>query len=202
MTRESLMLHRFATTAALVGFALAGGLPNAVAQVPGCPPLPPDSVVQVKMLQQVDSRTNAVGDTFDAEVVRQISADGKLLATSPAPAKVRLVRVLQPNQSPTDPVLALKLVEINPHGTACAVVTGVGELSSGLMKVNEGNSPPGSASEGAVDQAITEDNHLGQSAGAVINGAGVSFELASGHEVIISKDATLNFEVANLASLR
>jgi hypothetical protein len=82
------------------------------------------------------------------------------------------------------------------------VITGVGELTSGLMKVHEGESSPGTASEDAVADAITEDNHLGQSVGAVVNGAGVSFELASGHEVRISKDTVLNFEVANLASLR
>jgi len=181
---------------ALVGLAIAAALPEAAAQTPGCPSLEPNSVLQVRVLEDIDSTISKVGDTFDATVVGQLSPEGEVLASSPALVTVRLVKVVQPKEDPENPVLALKLVEIDQNGKACPIATGFGEIGSGFMRVHKGDAQVGTTSEKAVEDIITSDGILEGGVATVVNGAGVSFEIASGHEVKVTKNVTLNFEVA------
>ena len=87
MTTRSVIVRRFAPTLMLAGLALAVTIPYAAAESPGCPALEPQSTIQVKMLQTIDSTKSTIGDEFNAEVVGEISPDGQVLADSTAPIR-------------------------------------------------------------------------------------------------------------------
>ena len=177
--------------------ALAAGLGIAAAQQ-SCPQLPPDAVISVRMLQPIDSATSKAGDTFEAVLEHPIQQGGKVIARRGAAAKVRLVQVVQPEGSTAPPLLALQLAEVNMEGKACPYVTGFAKVHSGIRKVRYGHVPEGTTSIEVIVDAMVDRDPLGPSEEAIVDGAGVSFEVVSGQRVKVSKNAVLRFDVADM----
>ncbi len=201
MIFKSEMLRRLAPLAVVVGLMIAAPPPGRAAETTACPDLAPDSAIYVRMLQNIDSGINKAGDTFDAVLLEPLKVNGKEVAGPAAPAKVRLVRLLQPKGSPAPPLFALQLVQLRMNRKACAVATGFGQAASGTLHVDKAQMPEGTTSTKAIVDALTEDNPMGSFEEAIVNGAGVSFEMVSGDDVKVTKDALIRFEVANLATV-
>jgi hypothetical protein len=165
------------------------------------PIVPAGTEIAVRIQERIDSSSASPGETFAAKVESAIAPDGQVLIPKDAVAKVELVATLDVGPGGSK-VYAIELKEVEVDGKWYPVTTGYAEPKAGTRKVRAGQDAQVPAGTTDIDKIVAATARGDGAAMATVHGAGVSFQVLEGPEVVVASDVVVYFTLAELLPLR
>lgn len=182
--------------------------PPPTAQPPAAPAAPPPSttaqgptitvpagtVIEVRMIDSVDSSTNQVGDQFHASLENDLVVNNIVVAPIGADVYGKLEQVQSAGKIQGQSQLQLGLTGIRVNGTIVPIATGDYDVAGSSRGKQSAERIGGGAALGAIIGAIAGGGK-GAAAGAAIGGgAGTAVQvLTKGQQVRVPSETVLDF---------
>ena len=178
--------------------------PSAPAPAPVMPPQPPPppkpvtipdgTVVQIRMIDSIDSATNQPGDRFRATLDTPITLDDQVIVPQGADIEGRVAELKSAGHFEGKPQIALQLTALNVNGRRYSLHTNQYSREGASRGKNTAEKVGGGAALGAVIGAIAGGGK-GAAIGSVIGaGAGGGVQAASKAPAIhVASEALLSF---------
>lgn len=156
--------------------------------------VPAGTVVTVRMIDSVDSKTSQPGQEFAASLENPIVSGDRVVIPKGADARIRLVNASQSGKFKGRAELALELVQLSTNGTSYDVTSGYYTQQGASRGRRTAESVGGGAALGAIIGAIAGGRKgaaIGAGAGA---GVGGGVEAASARsEVKVPSETKIDF---------
>jgi hypothetical protein len=156
--------------------------------------IPAGTVVTVRMIDSIDSKTSQPGQQFAASVAAPVVAGDKVVIPQGANATIRLVSASQSGKFEGRPELKLELASLSANGTTYSVTSGYYVAQGNSRGKRTAEAIGGGSALGAIIGAIAGGRKgaaIGAGAGAA---AGTGVEAASGRtEVKIPSETKIDF---------
>ncbi len=156
--------------------------------------IPAGTVVTVRMIDSIDSKTSQPGQEFAASVAAPVVAGDKVVIPQGANATIRLVSASQSGKFEGRPEIKLELASLSTNGTTYSVASGYYVAQGNSRGKRTAEAIGGGSALGAIIGAIAGGRKgaaIGAGAGAA---AGTGVEAASGRtEVKIPSETKIDF---------
>jgi hypothetical protein len=164
--------------------------------------VPPGTVLQVRVNQHLNSKDVKVGTTFDAMVVRDVIANGRIAIPRGAFVQGTVVDAESSKALSGRGELGLQLNQISLGGKTYPIVSDTFTAHGGDKTIQSVNSAVGLGALGAIFGAVAGGG-AGAAIGAGVGGAvGLGSSAASGRgNVFIPSEAVLNFRLTQPAQV-
>jgi BON domain-containing protein len=159
--------------------------------------VPSGSVITVRMIDGIDSKTNKAGESFAASVAAPVAVGDQVVIPQGADATVRLVSAKSSGKFTGSAELQLQLASITVRGTAYDVQSGNYQQSGGSRGKKTAKVVGGGAAAGALIGALAGGGK-GAAIGAGIGaGAGAGYQvLTKGSTVKVPSETRIDFTLA------
>jgi hypothetical protein len=158
-------------------------------------PIPAGTDIPVTLNQDVTIKEKNLGQTFEAQVTRDVIVDGDVAIRQGAPAQVQLVR----NEADADQA-TLRLSSVQIGGEMRSVSTENARADTEKDRAGTAKKTGIGAAAGAVIGAVTG---VGVLKGAVIGaGGGLAWGLLSGRDREVDRGTALEFELSESVNTR
>lgn len=191
--------------------------PPAPAQPPAAPAAPPPAaaaaqgptitvpagtVIEVRMIDSVDSSTNQIGDQFHASLENDLVVNNVVVAPKGADVYGKLEQVQSAGKIQGQSQLQLGLTGIRINGTIVPIATGDYDVAGSSRSKQSAERIGGGAVLGAVIGAIAGGGK-GAAAGAAIGGgAGTAIQvMTKGQQVRVPSETVLDFTLQTAFSV-
>jgi BON domain-containing protein len=171
--------------------------PSAAAVRPSKVTVPSGSVITVRMIDGIDSKTNKAGESFAASVAAPVAVGDQVVIPQGADATVKLVSAKSSGKFTGSAELQLQLASITVRGTAYDVQSGNYQQSGGSRGKKTAKVVGGGAAAGALIGALAGGGK-GAAIGAGIGaGAGAGYQvLTKGSTVKVPSETRIDFTLA------
>jgi hypothetical protein len=154
------------------------------------------------MIDSVDSRTNKVGDTFQASLEEPLVAEGRVLAPKGADVYGRLNEVKEAGRVEGQSELRLELTGVQINQQVVPIVTGNYDVAGKSRGKNSAEKIGGGAVLGALIGAIAGGGKGAAIGAGVGAGAGTAAQvLTHGQQVHVPSEAVLDFTLKQPVSV-
>lgn len=175
--------------------------PPTTAMTPPPPPPPPKpvtipdgTVVQVRMIDSIDSATNQPGDRFRATLDTPITIDDKVIVPQGADIEGRVAELKSAGHFTGKPEIALELTALNVNGRRYSLHTNQYSREGSSRGKNTAAKVGGGAALGTIIGAIAGGGKGAAIGGVIGAGAGGGVQAASkAPEIHVRSEALLNF---------
>jgi len=173
----------------------------ATAVMPPQPPPPPrpvtiadGTVIQIRMIDSIDSATNQPGDRFRATLDTPITIDDKVIVPQGADIEGRVAELKSAGHFEGKPQIALQLTALNVNGRRYSLHTNQYSREGASRGKNTAEKVGGGAALGAIIGAIAGGGKGAAIGGVVGAGAGGGVQAATKAPVIhVPSEALLSF---------
>lgn len=194
-TKSILTLSFDAVPAAPAQPPVAPATPSPAAAAQGAMvTVPAGTVIEVRMIDSVDSSTNQVGDQFHASLERDLVVNNVVVAPKGADVYGKLQQVRSAGKIQGQSQLQLGLTGIRINGTIVPIATGDYDVAGKSRGKQSAERIGGGAALGAIIGAIAGGGK-GAAAGAAIGGgAGTAIQvMTKGQQVRVPSETVLDF---------
>jgi hypothetical protein len=158
--------------------------------------LPAGSVIEIRTVEMISSKSNQSGDTFGATLTQDLSVDGEVLFRRGSEIKGRLLEVLRPGKVKGRSSVTFDLVEIRGLETGHSLVTNPITIEAESSKGKDAAKVGAATAIGAVLGAVFGGKKGAAIGGATGGGAGAASVLLSrGKEVEIPAERLFSFRL-------
>jgi len=158
--------------------------------------LPAGSVIEVRTVERISSKSNATGDTFEATLAGDLSVNGKVIISRGTEVTGRLQEVIRPGKVKGRGSVTFDLQEIRGLGTAYALKTNSITIESESSKGKDAAKVGAATAIGAVLGAVFGGKKGAAIGGATAGGAGAAGVLLSrGKDVEIPAERLFSFRL-------
>jgi hypothetical protein len=200
MRRNKLAILALAAALALTwpNFASAAASPADTAQYT----VPAGTVITVRMIDSVDSKTSRPGDEFAATVAEPVVVGDHVVIPKGSEATTRLVEVKSAGHIKGQSELELELTQLTVDGRAYSVSTGVHTEKGSSRGKHSAKVIGGGAGLGALIGAIAGGGKGAAIGAAVGAGAGTAVEATTrGQQVKVPSEAKVDFTLKNALNI-
>jgi hypothetical protein len=196
---------RATTTAPASTSAITPGAPSTTAVAPPTPPPPPKpvtipdgTVLQVRMIDAIDSGTNQPGDRFRATLDTPITIDDKVIIPQGADIEGRVAELKSAGHFTGKPEIALELTALNVNGRRYSLHTNQYSREGSARGKNTAAKVGGGAAVGTIIGAIAGGGKGAAIGGIIGAGAGTGVQAASkAPQIHVASEALLSFTLQN-----
>ena len=175
--------------------------PPTTAMAPPPPPPPPrpvtipdGTVIQIRMIDSIDSATNQPGDRFHATLDTPITIDDKVIVPQGADIEGRVAELKSAGHFEGKPEIALQLTALNVNGRRYSLHTNQYSREGSSRGKNTAEKVGGGAALGAIIGAIAGGGKGAAIGGVIGAGAGGGVQAASKAPAIhVPSEALLSF---------
>jgi len=185
--------------------AITPGAPATTAMAPAAPPPPPKpvtipdgTVLQIRMIDTIDSGTNQPGDRFRATLDAPITIDDKVVIPHGADIEGRVAELKSAGHFAGKPAIALELTALNVNGRRYSLHTNQYSREGSSRGANTAAKVGGGAAVGTIIGAIAGGGKGAAIGGIIGAGAGGGVQAASkAPQIHVASEALLSFTLQN-----
>ena len=176
--------------------------PLSPAGTQGTVTLPAGTEIQVRMIDSIDSKTNRVGDKFEASLDQPLEVNGQLIAARGSTVYGRLVQSNQAGDFQGRSQLRLELTGVDIAGRVTPIVTSDYDLAGRSRGRQTAERTGVGAGIGAIIGAIAGGGKGAAVGAAVGGGAGAASQVITrGQDLHIPSETLLDFTLAQPATV-
>jgi hypothetical protein len=157
--------------------------------------IPDGTLIEVRMIDEVNTGANKVGDSFEASLARDLNVGGRQIARKDSPARGRVVEVVSSGRLKRPALISLKLTELTlSDGRTVAIETSPYRIDGKSHALRNVGLIGGGAGAGAVLGGIAGGKTGALIGSAVGAGAGTAAAYLTGkEEIVIPPETNLRF---------
>jgi hypothetical protein len=164
--------------------------------------IPDGTLIEVRMIDGVNSGVNKVGDPFEASLTRDLNLGGRQIARKDSPARGRVVEVVSSGRLKRPALISLKLTELTlSDGRTISIETSPYSVDGKSHALRNAGLIGGGAGAGAILGGIAGGKTGALIGSAVGAGAGTTAAYLTGkQEIVIPPETNLRFTVGSTVS--
>jgi hypothetical protein len=164
--------------------------------------IPDGILIEVRMIDEVNTGANKVGDSFEASLARDLNVGGRQIARKDSPARGRIVEVVSSGRLKRPALISLKLTELTlSDGRTVSIETSPYSIDGKSHALRNVGLIGGGAGAGAVLGGIAGGKTGALIGSAVGAGAGTAAAYLTGkEEIVIPPETNLRFTTGSNAS--
>ena len=157
--------------------------------------IPDGTLIEVRMIDEVNTGANKVGDPFEASLTRDLNVGGRQIARKDSPARGRVVEVVSSGRLKRPALISLKLTELTlSDGRTVSIETSPYSIDGKSHALRNVGLIGGGAGAGAVLGGIAGGKTGALIGSAVGAGAGTAAAYLTGkEEIVIPPETNLRF---------